>query len=64
MTQNEIIQKIKDGSQVELGLVYETYRKEFLHWIVKDDHCSSDDSQDIYQLFSMITLRKENWSTW
>jgi RNA polymerase sigma-70 factor (ECF subfamily) len=54
MTQNEIIQKIKDGGQAELGLVYETYRKEFLHWLVKDYHCSSDDSQDIYQLTILV----------
>jgi RNA polymerase sigma factor (sigma-70 family) len=54
MTQDEIIQKIKAGGQAELGLVYETYRKEFLHWIVKEYNCSTDDSQDIYQLTILV----------
>ena len=34
MTQDEIITKIKNGGQAELGVVYETYREEFLHWIM------------------------------
>lgn len=54
MTTDEIIQKIKAGGQAELGLVYETYRDEFLHWVVKEYQCSSDDSKDIYQLTILI----------
>jgi len=54
MTPDEIIQKIKEGGQTELGLVYETYREEFLHWISKEYQCSSDDSKDIYQLTILI----------
>jgi RNA polymerase sigma factor (sigma-70 family) len=54
MTQDEIIEKIRAGGQAELGLIYETYRKEFLHWIVKEYSCSTDDSKDIYQLTILI----------
>jgi RNA polymerase sigma factor (sigma-70 family) len=54
MTQDEIIKKIREGGQGELGLIYETYRKEFLHWIVKEYNCSTDDSKDIYQMTILI----------
>jgi len=54
MTQDEIITKIKNGGQAELGVVYETYREEFLHWIMKEYKCSADDSQDIYQLTILV----------
>lgn len=54
MTPDEIIQKIQAGGQAELGLVYETYREEFLHWVNKDYQCGSDDSKDIYQLTILI----------
>jgi len=54
MTQDEIITKIKNGGQAELGVVYETYREEFLHWIMKEYKCSTDDSQDIYQLTILV----------
>jgi RNA polymerase sigma factor (sigma-70 family) len=54
MNQEDIIQKIRSGGQTELGKVYEEYREEFLQWISKEYHCSSDDSKDIYQLTILI----------
>lgn len=54
MTPDEIIQKIKAGGQAELGLIYETYREEFLSWLSKEFQCSADDSKDIYQLAILI----------
>lgn len=54
MNQEDIIKKIRSGGQTELGMVYEEYRAEFLQWISKEYHCSSDDSKDIYQLTILI----------
>jgi RNA polymerase sigma factor (sigma-70 family) len=54
MNQEEIIQKIRAGGQTELGMIYEEFRGEFLQWISKEYHCSSDDSKDIYQLTILI----------
>ncbi|HTE32588.1 MAG TPA: sigma-70 family RNA polymerase sigma factor [Chryseolinea sp.] len=54
MNQEEIIFKIRSGGQSELGAIYEEFREEFLHWIMREYHCSSDDSQDIYQLTILI----------
>lgn len=54
MTQDDIIEKIKNGGQAELGLVYETYREEFLHWVTREFNCSTDDSQDLYQLAILV----------
>ncbi len=54
MNETGIIEKIRSGGQTELGMVYEEYRKEFLHWITKEYHCSEDDSKDIYQLTILI----------
>ena len=54
MNQEGIIQTIRSGGQAELGAIYEEYREEFLHWIEKEYHISSDDSKDIYQLTILI----------
>lgn len=54
MTNDMIIEKIRSGGQTELGMVYEQYRSEFIQWIMKEYHCSSDDSKDIYQLTILI----------
>ncbi|MBL7856998.1 MAG: sigma-70 family RNA polymerase sigma factor [Cyclobacteriaceae bacterium] len=54
MIQNELLSKIKNGGQAELGLIYEEYRLEFIQWIMKEYHCSIDDSKDIYQVTILI----------
>jgi len=54
MSENHIIERIRFGGQSELGMIYEEYRSEFIQWIVKEFHCSGDDSKDIYQLSILI----------
>ena len=54
MSDNHIIEKIRLGGQSELGMIYEEYRSEFIQWIIKEYHCSDDDSKDIYQLTILI----------
>ncbi|MGC1243019.1 MAG: sigma-70 family RNA polymerase sigma factor [Chryseosolibacter sp.] len=54
MSDDHIIALIRSGGQPELGMVYEKYRIEFIHWITKEFHCSEDDSKDIYQLTILI----------
>jgi RNA polymerase sigma-70 factor (ECF subfamily) len=54
MSDNDIISQIRSGGQKELGILYENYRSEFLHWISKEFKCSDDDSKDIYQLTILI----------
>jgi RNA polymerase sigma factor (sigma-70 family) len=54
MADDQIIAKIRNGGQAELGWIYEQYRGEFIHWISREFNCSSDDSKDIYQLTILI----------
>ena len=54
MPDDHIIARIRSGGQSELGAIYEEYRKEFIHWIAREFHCSLDDSKDIYQLTILI----------
>jgi RNA polymerase sigma-70 factor (ECF subfamily) len=54
MSENQIIERIRQGGQSELGMIYESYRTEFLQWISKEYHCSEDDSKDIFQLTILI----------
>ena len=54
MSDDQIITQIKSGGQSELGLIYEEYRTEFIHWITREYHCSHEDSKDIYQLTILI----------
>jgi len=54
MSDNEVLTRIRNGGQQQLALIYEKYRSEFLHWIVKEFHCSPEDSKDIYQFTILI----------
>ena len=54
MSDNEIIERIRQGGQSELAMIYEQFREEFLHWIIRESQCSDDDSKDIYQLAILI----------
>ena len=54
MADDQIIAKIRNGGQAELAVIYEEYRAEFIHWIIREYHCSMDDSKDIYQLTILI----------
>jgi RNA polymerase sigma-70 factor (ECF subfamily) len=54
MSDNQIIESIRQGGQSELAMIYEQFREEFLHWIARESQCSDDDSKDIYQLAILI----------
>jgi RNA polymerase sigma factor (sigma-70 family) len=54
MSDNQIIEEIRRGGQIQLGLVYEKHRSEFLHWICREYSCSIDDGKDIYQVSVLI----------
>ena len=54
MSDHYIIEKIRLGGQSELGMIYEEFRSEFLHWIGREFNCSDDDGKDIYQLTILI----------
>jgi RNA polymerase sigma-70 factor (ECF subfamily) len=54
MSENQILERIRLGGQSELGIIYEEYRSEFIHWMTNEFQCSTDDSKDIYQLSILI----------
>jgi RNA polymerase sigma-70 factor (ECF subfamily) len=54
MSDNQLIERIRQGGQSELALIYEQFREEFLRWIIRENQCSDDDSKDIYQLSILI----------
>ena len=54
MKQQEIIEKIRQGGQAQLGILYEEYRSEFLRWVGKEYHLSEEDSKDLYQVAILI----------
>jgi RNA polymerase sigma factor (sigma-70 family) len=54
MSPSEIITRIRHEGQHQLGLLYQEYRSEFLHWVEKEFNCSSDDSKDIYQATILV----------
>jgi RNA polymerase sigma factor (sigma-70 family) len=54
MSPNAMLERLQSDDQKQLGLIYEQYREEFLHWIVKNFHCCTEDSQDIYQCTILI----------
>jgi RNA polymerase sigma factor (sigma-70 family) len=54
MSDNQIIESIRQGGQSELAMIYEQFREEFLRWIIRENQCSDDDSKDIYQLAILI----------
>lgn len=54
MSPNAILDGLQNDGQKQLGLIYEQYREEFLRWVVKNFHCCTEDSQDIYQCTILI----------
>lgn len=54
MSDEILVQQIKSGDQKALSTVYETYRTEFLRWIMKDFRCPEDDAKDIFQVSVLI----------
>ena len=54
MTENHLIEEIRNGNQELLAETYHRYRKEFVQWAFKNYHCSIDDSKEIYQITFFI----------
>jgi len=54
MTDAELILLIKRDDPRGLSLVYELFRTEFIHWIIKFNRCGKEDAQEYYQASVMI----------
>lgn len=54
MTENQLIEEIRNGNQKLLAETYHRYRKEFVHWAFKKHNCSLDDGKEIYQITFFI----------
>lgn len=54
MSDNSIIDLIKNGGQPALGKVYASYRSEFISWMTREYPISEDDCKDIYQVTILI----------
>lgn len=54
MTENQLIEEIRNGNQKLLAETYHRYRKEFVQWAFKNFNCSTDDSKEIYQITFFI----------
>ncbi len=54
MTEQKIIDEIKNGDRNQLAIIYKTYRSEFIAWICSHFQCSRDEAQDIYQVSIMV----------
>ncbi len=54
MTDAELILLIKRNDPRGLTIVYETFRSEFIQWIIKFTRCTREDAQEYYQAAVMI----------
>ncbi|WP_020533628.1 RNA polymerase sigma factor [Flexithrix dorotheae] len=50
MSDQEIIEKIREGDRSQLDQVYKTYRSEFIYWVIKEQKCPMEEAKDIYQV--------------
>jgi RNA polymerase sigma factor (sigma-70 family) len=54
MTDAELIQLITKDDPRGIKSLYEGYRTEFVHWMVKFSRCDVDDAKELYQASVMI----------
>ena len=54
MTDTELLQLMKNNDPRGLSSLYEKFRSEFVHWIVKFSRCTTEDSKEYYQAAIMI----------
>lgn len=54
MTDIEMIRMIKAKDQKGLTLLYESYRPEFMNWIMKFTGCNGEDASEYYQAAVLI----------
>jgi RNA polymerase sigma factor (sigma-70 family) len=61
MTDQQLIELVREGDASGLSFVYEKHRREFLSWIRKFSHCSEDESREFYQA-AMVILYENTMS--
>ena len=49
------LEKILNGDKSQIDTIYKSYKAEFISWIVKLYHCSSDDAGEAYH-FAIVTF--------
>ena len=49
------LDKILNGDKNQIDTIYNNYRAEFISWIVKLYHCSSDDAGEVYH-YAIVTF--------
>lgn len=54
MTDAELINLIKNEDPRGLSTVYETFRSEFVHWIMRLQRCGNEDAREFYQASIII----------
>ena len=54
MTDSELVDRIKRNDPTGLSSIYETYRSEFVHWMMKFQKCEVEDARDFYQAAILI----------
>ena len=54
MTDSEIINLIKKGDSEGLSIAYQSFRKEFIHWMMRFRRCGEEDAREYYQATILI----------
>lgn len=54
MSDAEILTRIREGHPQGLTALYEGYRTEFIHWMMKFSRCDQDDAKEFYQAAVLI----------
>lgn len=54
MTDTELINLIKNDDPQGMSTVYETFRSEFVHWIMRLQRCGNEDAREFYQASIII----------
>lgn len=54
MTDAELINLIKNDDPRGMSTVYETFRSEFVHWIMRLQRCGNEDAREFYQASIII----------
>lgn len=54
MTDTEIVNLIKKADPRGLSIVYESFRAEFIHWIMRLQRCGNEDARELYQASVLI----------
>ena len=49
------LEKIRNGDKTQIEAIYNNHRSEFIAWIVKLYHCSSEDACEVYH-YAVITF--------